>query len=140
MTETNPIILDPSEPLQEEQAKALSEQANSSEDRTRNESLAKFTEPIPAQQKRLRNKNWFLTFPQTTTTKEEALQALTTNPQLTKLGIKGILIAQEKHKDNNSHLHIALWLNKQLNTTNRGYFDFVCEYGTRRLTESPMNG
>ena len=60
-------------------------------------------------------------------TKEQALEALTTNPQLMKLGIKGILIAQEKHKDNNSHLHIALWLKKQLNTTNRCYFDFVCK-------------
>ena len=127
MTEANPIILDPSELQQEELAKDSSEQAISSEDKTRNESLATFTEPIPAQQKRLRNKNWFLTFPQTTTTKEEALQALLNSPQLTKLGIKGILIAQEKHKDNNSHLHIALWLNKQLNTTNRGYFDFVCK-------------
>jgi len=42
----------------------------------------------------LRAKNWFLTFPQVTTTKEEALERLKA-----KLGDKilGIMIAQENH-------------------------------------------
>ena len=56
MTEANPIILDPSESL-EEQAKDSSEPANSLDAETRNEAIATFTEPIPVQQKRLRNKN-----------------------------------------------------------------------------------
>jgi len=49
--------------------------------------------PLP-QGKVISAKNWFLTFPQVTTTKEEALQRLQA-----KLGDKilGILIAQENH-------------------------------------------
>jgi len=49
--------------------------------------------PIP-QGKMLSAKNWFLTFPQVTTTKEEALERLKA-----KLGDKilGIMIAQENH-------------------------------------------
>ena len=127
MTEANPIILDQNELQQEELPKDSSEQANSLEDRTRNECLATFTEPIPAQQKRLRNKNWFLTFPQTTTTKEEASTQLQNHLKLNQLGIKGFLIAQEKHKDNHTHLHIALWLNKTLKTSDKKFFDFVCK-------------
>ena len=124
MTEANPIILDPSESLLEEQAKGSSELANSSDD-TRNE-VESFTKPIPPE-KRLQATRWFLTYPQTTTTKEEASDRLRQHVGLNHLGIKGFLIAQEKHKDNNSHLHIALWLNKKLSTRDRNYFDFVCK-------------
>ena len=125
MTETNPIILDPSEPLQEEQAKALSEQANSSDSTTN--AVESFTKPPKRSTKgQIQAKYWFLTYPQTTTTKEEAQQQLLNNPKLRQMGIKGFLIAQEKHKDNNSHLHIALWLNKKMSVLPK-FFDFVCK-------------
>ena len=122
MTEANPIILDPSEPPQE-QVKDSSPLVSSS-DSTRNE-VESFTKK--PNEKRLQATRWFLTFPQTTTTKEEASDRLRNHPQLNKLGIKGFLIAQEKHKDNNSHLLIGLWLNKKLNTTDKKFFDFVCK-------------
>jgi len=50
--------------------------------------------PEPPQGKFLQAKNWFLTFPQVTTTKEEALERLKA-----KLGDKilGVYIAQENH-------------------------------------------
>ena len=90
------------------------------------ENSLEFTKPVPPN-KRLQATRWFLTFPQVTTTKEEALKKLQEHPHLNQLGIKGLIIAQEKHKDNNLHLHVGLWLNKKLSTRNRNYFDFVCE-------------
>ena len=128
MTEADPIILDRNESLQEEQPRALSERANSSDAETRNEAIASFTKPPTlTKNKCLQAKNWFLTFPQTTTTKEEASTLLQNHLKLKQLGIKGFLIAQEKHKDNHTHLHIALWLNKTLKTTDKKFFDFVCK-------------
>ena len=46
--------------------------------------------------KQLKAKNWFLTFPRVTTTKEEALAQLQAKH---KDALKGVLIAQELHKD-----------------------------------------
>lgn len=46
--------------------------------------------------KNLQSKNWFLTFPRVTTTKEEALAQLRAK---FKDALKGVLIAQELHKD-----------------------------------------
>ena len=132
MSEANPFIIceaSESVPQHHEQAqqatsaRVSSELANSSEERR---SLEEFTKTVPPN-KRLQATRWFLTFPQTNVTKEEALRRLKEHAQLNQLGIKGLMIAQEKHKDNHLHLHIALWLNKKLNTTNRKYFDFVCE-------------
>ena len=125
MTEANPIILDPSESL-EEPAKDSSEPVNSS-DATRN-AVASFTKTPKLNRKgQLQAKNWFLTFPQTTTTKEEASEAIKKHPKLQQLGIKGFMISQETHKDQHKHLHIALWLNKTLWTTDKKFFDFVCK-------------
>lgn len=133
MSQANPIIIsDLSESAQEElnpqvePAKDSSEQATSSDVRTRNEDLTTFTRATPPN-KRLQASRWFLTFPQTTTTKEEASQRLQQHPQLRKLGIKGFMIAQETHKDTHLHLHVALWLKKQLSTRDRKFFDFVCK-------------
>ena len=122
MSEANPVIISDlaeSEPIPPP-AKDLSELVNYCDEETK-----EFTKKPNA--RRLQAKNWFLTFPQVTTTKEEALQRLQEHRQLHKLEIKGVLIAQEKHKDNNLHLHVALWLKKQLNTTDRHFFDFVCK-------------
>ena len=83
--------------------------------------------PTPTRNQCLQAKNWFLTYPQCATTKEEALRKLQGHPKLTQLGIKGLMIAQEKHQDGNPHLHIALWLQKTLKTRDRRFYDFVCE-------------
>lgn len=50
----------------------------------------------PKMGKQLKAKNWFLTFPRVTTTKEEALAQLRAKH---KDALKGVLIAQELHKD-----------------------------------------
>ena len=49
----------------------------------------------PKMGKQLKAKNWFLTFPRVTTTKEEALAHLQAK---FKDALKGVLIAQELHK------------------------------------------
>jgi len=127
MTTNNPIIISDLEEHVQDPAKDSSELANSSDAATRNEEIASFTKPVATSKKnQIKAKNWFLTFPQTTTTKEEASERLRTQPYLMKMGIKGYLIAQETHKDNNHHLHIALWMNKQLQITPK-FFDFVCK-------------
>lgn len=51
--------------------------------------------PVPPKVQ-LKGKNWFLTFPQTETTKEEALTALRAKYGLE---LRGCLIAQEAHQD-----------------------------------------
>jgi len=51
-------------------------------------------EPLPGQ--KLCAKNWFLTFPKTDTTKEEALARLQAKH---KESLLGVLVAQEQHKD-----------------------------------------
>ena len=50
----------------------------------------------PKMGKQLKAKNWFLTFPRVTTSKEEALAQLQAK---FKDALKGVLIAQELHKD-----------------------------------------
>lgn len=125
MSEANPVIIsDLAESELPPPAKDLSEPVICLDDET-NLRVEEFAKQIPTT-KRLQATRWFLTFPQTDTTKEEALQRLKEHQQLKAL-IKGVLIAQEKHKDNHQHLHVALWLNKKLTTRDRHYFDFVCK-------------
>lgn len=129
MSEANPIIISDREesPPQPQLAKDSSEPVSCS-DELKNSDLAEITKPPKLNKKgQLQAKNWFLTFPQTEVTKEQASERLKNHPKLKQIGIKGFLIAQEKHKDNNHHLHIGLWLNKQLKTANKKFFDFVCE-------------
>ena len=134
MSEANPIIisdLEESEPVVHppQPAKDSSEPVISSEETTRNEELIDVIQaPKISKKNQLQLKNWFLTFPHCATTKEEALEKLCSHPRLQSLGLKGVMIAQEKHKDNDYHLHIALWLQKTLATTDRRFFDFVCGY------------
>jgi len=52
--------------------------------------------PPPPPKAQLKAKNWFLTFPQTETTKEEALNRLKDKH---KEDLRGCLIAQEAHQD-----------------------------------------
>lgn len=50
----------------------------------------------PKLNKKLAAKNWFLTFPKTDTSKEAALSQLQAK---FKESLKGVLVAQEQHKD-----------------------------------------
>lgn len=50
----------------------------------------------PPARKKLMAKNWFLTFPRTETTRQQALDQLLARY---KDALKGVLIAQEQHKD-----------------------------------------
>lgn len=70
-------------------------------------------------------KGWFLTFPQNSTSKEEVLSRLRAHFDKTKMAIKWVRIAQEKHLSGDLHLHIALMLEAPLSTRVSSYFDFV---------------
>lgn len=72
---------------------------------------------------RLQARNVLLTFPQTSCSKEDALQRLLRST----LQLKGVLIAQEKHADGSPHLHIAIFLKEKLTTRDPNFFDFICE-------------
>ena len=120
MSEANPFI------ISEASESRPQPEASLAKDSSEPVSYSEFTRPVPPN-KRLQATRWFLTYPQVTTTKEEVLKRLQEHPQLNQLGIKGLMIAQEKHKDNNLHIRVGLWLNKKLSTRNRNYFDFVCE-------------
>ena len=87
-------------------------------------------------QGRLQSKSWFLTFPQTDTSKEVVLERIKSHKELSKL-LKGVMIAQETHQDGQKHLHIGLWLKKPLRTANRRYFDFAClKHGNYTIMKS----
>lgn len=82
------------------------------------------TKELPKKTKsfRLEGKNLFLTFPQTTTTRQEALDALLSLP----LKVKGAIVSQEKHVDQELHLHLVILLEEKLRTRNANYFDSLC--------------
>jgi len=94
MTTKNPIIISEED---DTSVTASSSLLNSSARINANLIAAEVvSQPKPG--KRLNVKNWFLTFPQTNTTKEQALAKLRNHPKLNQLGIKGIMIAQEYHQ------------------------------------------
>ena len=70
-------------------------------------SLPKEFDPAKLQEppmgKNLKAKTWFLTFPRVTTTREEALAQLQAKH---KDALKGVLIAQELHKDGKCSGHV----------------------------------
>ncbi len=70
---------------------------------------------------RVQAKKFFLTYPKNETTSEVAMKAILTKfPKL-----KWCIVAQEAHKDETHHLHVALWLNSTVDYRNRDYWDFV---------------
>lgn len=71
---------------------------------------------------RMQAKNWFLTFPQCATTKQQAMDNITKST----FGVKGAIVAQEKHADGNEHLHIAIFLEDKLRTSDPHLWDFIC--------------
>lgn len=60
---------------------------------------------------RLQGKRLFLTYPQCSLSKEDALKHLLS---LSFMEIKGAIVAQESHADGHKHLHIALFLEERL--------------------------
>lgn len=82
---------------------------------------------------RMQAKNFLLTFPQCSMTKEKALENLKSNPNLS---LKGVVVAQEKHVDGKDHLHILVCLNERIRTRDPKYWDFVClKHGDYRTTK-----
>lgn len=59
-------------------------------------------------------KGWFLTYPQCTLAKEDALAALTDRLHNQGLAIEEYVICEEKHKDGNPHLHAFIKLDKKV--------------------------
>ncbi|AAU00333.1 AC1 protein [Tomato leaf curl Guangdong virus] len=71
----------------------------------------------------IKAKNYFLTYPQCSLTKEEALSQLQ-NLQ-TPTNIKFIKICRELHKNGNPHLHVLMQFEGKYNCTNNRFFDLV---------------
>lgn len=78
----------------------------------------------PAKGKQLSAKSWFLTYPQCSVTKEQALLNLQSR---FKQNLAGCLIAQEDHQDGMKHLHMLVIFTKAVKTKDRSFFDFVCK-------------
>lgn len=72
---------------------------------------------------RMQAKNFFITFPQCGTTKQQALD----NIRAAGFGLKGAIVAQEQHADGAPHLHIGLFLADKLSTRNPHVFDFIAQ-------------
>lgn len=70
---------------------------------------------------RMRAKNFFLTFPQCSRSKQDALTSLTQLP----LSLKGAIVAKENHADGTPHLHIGVYLHEVLDTRDPRFFDSV---------------
>lgn len=85
---------------------------------------------------RMQAKNFFLTFPQTPTSKDLALERILSS----ELSVKGVVVAKEKHADGQDHLHIALFLNDKLRTRDPRFFDFICgKHGRYEVMRSPKS-
>jgi len=86
----------------------------------------------------LQAKNLFLTFPQTDTSKPDALSRLLAFFERKLLEVHVIIIAQELHADGNPHLHICIWMAEKLRIYSSDYFDFVCnKHGSYEAMRSP---
>jgi len=74
---------------------------------------------------RLRGKCFFLTFPQSSVTKEDALKRIIENkwPQ----ELDWAIVAQEQHASGDLHLHAIVVFKKPLDSKNTNLFDFVCQ-------------
>lgn len=71
---------------------------------------------------RINCKRLFVTFPQSDTLKEEALEKL---KKSTKTNNCSIIVAQENHQDGNTHLHVYIEKPTNFNFKDPSYFDFV---------------
>ncbi|ABN80360.1 replication-associated protein C1 [Pumpkin yellow mosaic Malaysia virus] len=71
----------------------------------------------------IKAKNYFLTYPQCSLTKEEALSQL--KPLQTPTNKKYIKICRELHEDGSPHLHVLIQFEGKCNCTNNRFFDLV---------------
>lgn len=74
---------------------------------------------------RLQAKNVFLTFPQCSLSKSEAMANIHKLVSLQQLSLRGAIVAQEKHADGSPHLHCALFFEDRLRTRDCHFFDSV---------------
>lgn len=86
--------------------------------------------------KTLTAKVWFLTFPRSEVTKEQAMQRI---KDKTGTNLRGCLVAQEQHQDGAKHLHVLIRLQKPFSTRNPRCFDYVCgKHGNYQTVRSPQ--
>ena len=84
--------------------------------------------PKPAEPKakakrfRLQGKNFILTFPQCTVTKEQAAERL---EQQWKSELQGYIVCEESHKDGTPHLHLFLQFKEKRSFCKQDCFDFI---------------
>jgi len=65
-----------------------------------------------------------LTYPQNDTEKETAMDRI---KEHFKENLNCCIVSQEKHKDDNNHLHIYIKLNNRFTTTKKDYLDFIAD-------------
>lgn len=85
---------------------------------------------------RLRTSGLFLTYPQCSIQPSEALPLLQEICKKKKRKIVEYVIAQEKHKDGNDHLHCFLKLDKLLDVSNQAFFDLGNHHGNYQSAKS----
>lgn len=73
---------------------------------------------------RLNSQAFLLTWPQTDTTKEDALNSLTSKDW--PIPLKWSIVCQESHADGHKHLHAVVCFEEKLRTRCSTFFDFVC--------------
>lgn len=76
---------------------------------------------------RLNSQQLFLTYPQCELDKQKALNILTDKLKEKKVEVENYIVAREKHKDGNLHLHVYLKLNKKVNIRHADFFDLPKE-------------
>jgi hypothetical protein len=81
----------------------------------------------------MQGKKFFLTFPQNTTTKDEALE----NIRNLLPSYSWVMISQEHHKDGETHLHIGIEFKEKLRTRKADYFDCIAgKHGNYKTMKS----
>lgn len=83
-------------------------------------------------------KNWFLTYPQCSLTKEEGLSLLlrTFDEQY---HVLTLIVAEEKHKDGETHLHALMCLQDKLRTRDAKFADIAGFHGNYQTARSVKN-
>lgn len=76
----------------------------------------------------LRARQFFLTYPQCDVSKDVALASLL--HLLSAPLVEWIVIAKEKHKDGNPHLHVALKMKDRTTISGQAYFDLGNHHGS----------
>lgn len=88
------------------------------------DSLQNATIPVSTEKKafRINCKRLFITFPQTDCSKELAAEKIRASPKTSDCSF---VVAQENHKDGNTHLHVYIEKPQSFNFKGDSYFDFI---------------